>query len=57
VAPPTLVFGWWATAEKYQQRSGCKEAIMCEVSMDFSVGGGFTQEMQLAVHGATYDFL
>ncbi len=36
-APRPLVFSYWAQAEKYQQWSGCKDAIGCEVVMDFRV--------------------
>jgi uncharacterized protein YndB with AHSA1/START domain len=50
-APRAQVFGWWANAEKLQQWSRCKEAIACEVQMDFRVGGSFTQTMRLMVHG------
>jgi uncharacterized protein YndB with AHSA1/START domain len=51
-APRQLVFGWWTKAEKLQQWSGCKEATKCEIKMDFRVGGGFTQVMQLVTpHG------
>lgn len=55
-APRPLVFSWWATAEKYQQWSGCKEATRCEVVMDFRVGGSFVQKMQIAAHGETCEF-
>lgn len=34
-----------------QQWSGCKEATHCEIQMDFRVGGGFTQKMQIAGKG------
>jgi uncharacterized protein YndB with AHSA1/START domain len=47
-APRTVVFGWWSTAEKLQQWSGCKDAVRCEVEMDFRTGGSFTQKMQIA---------
>ena len=56
VAPRAEVFNWWAHAEKLQQWSGCKEAIGCEVVMDFRVGGSFTQKMQIAVAGGTCEF-
>jgi uncharacterized protein YndB with AHSA1/START domain len=55
-APRAEVFNWWAQAEKLQQWSGCKEAIGCEVIMDFRVGGSFTQKMQIAVAGGTCEF-
>ena len=59
-APRPVVFGWWAQAEKLRQWSGCKDATKCEIEMDFRVGGGFTQKMQIAGAGdftftATYD--
>jgi uncharacterized protein YndB with AHSA1/START domain len=45
------VFRWWANAEKLQQWSGCKEATSCEITMDFRVGGSFTQTMHIAGAG------
>ena len=59
-APRPLVFGWWTKAEKLQQWSGCRDAIKCEITMDFRVGGSFTQRMQIAGAGefsltGTYD--
>ena len=59
-APRPIVFSWWSSGEKLQQWSGCKEATHCEVQMDFRVGGGFTQKMQIGEKGsftisATYD--
>jgi len=50
-APRPAVFDWWSKAEKLQQWSGCKEATLCEVKMDFRIGGGFTQKMQIADKG------
>jgi len=50
-APREVVFGWWASAEKLQQWSGCKETTKCEVSMDFRAGGSFTQKMHIAGAG------
>ncbi len=50
-APRELVFSWWADGEKMQQWSGCKEATRCEIHMDFRVGGGFTQKMQIGGKG------
>ena len=50
-APRELVFSWWTEGEKMQQWSGCKEAARCEVQMDFRVGGGFTQKMQIRGKG------
>lgn len=55
-APRPLVFSFWTTAEKYRQWSGCKEAIGCEVVMDFRVGGSFTQKMQVVVDGVEGEF-
>jgi uncharacterized protein YndB with AHSA1/START domain len=59
-APRPVVFSWWSSAEKLQQWSGCKEAVSCEIQMDFRVGGGFTQKMNIGGKGdysmtATYD--
>ena len=50
-APRQRVFGWWTQAEKLQQWSGCKDAVRCEVEMDFRAGGSFTQKMQIAGAG------
>jgi uncharacterized protein YndB with AHSA1/START domain len=50
-APRDVVFSWWTDGEKMQQWSGCKEATRCEIQMDFRVGGGFTQKMQIAGKG------
>jgi uncharacterized protein YndB with AHSA1/START domain len=50
-APRELVFRWWTDGEKMQQWSGCKEATRCEIQMDFRVGGGFTQKMQIGGKG------
>jgi uncharacterized protein YndB with AHSA1/START domain len=50
-APRELVFSWWTEGAKMQQWSGCKEATRCEIRMDFRVGGGFTQKMQIAGKG------
>lgn len=41
------VFGWWTKAEKLQQWSGCEGATSCKITMDFRVGGTFTQTMQI----------
>jgi uncharacterized protein YndB with AHSA1/START domain len=46
-APRSVVFGYWTRPEKLQQWSGCKGATKCEVTMDFRVGGTFTQKMQI----------
>ena len=50
-APREVVFGWWADAQKLAKWSGCKDATKCEIEMDFRVGGGFTQKMQIAGAG------
>jgi uncharacterized protein YndB with AHSA1/START domain len=50
-APRRLVYGWWTQAEKLHQWSGCKDCTRCEIEMDFRVGGGFTQKMQIAAAG------
>jgi len=50
-APRALVFSWWTEGEKMQQWSGCKEATRCEIQMDFRVGGGFTQKMEIGQKG------
>jgi len=55
-APRHLVFGWWSQAEKLQQWTGCKDAIKCDIDMDFRVGGMFTQKMQIATPDGTCDF-
>jgi uncharacterized protein YndB with AHSA1/START domain len=55
-APRPLVFSFWTKAEKLEQWSTCKEAVKCEVVMDFRVGGSFTQKMTLAVHGETCEY-
>jgi uncharacterized protein YndB with AHSA1/START domain len=47
-APRERVFDWWKQPEKLRRWSGCKEATQCEVEMDFRVGGGFIQTMQIA---------
>jgi uncharacterized protein YndB with AHSA1/START domain len=44
-APRPVVFGWWSSADKLQQWSGCAESTKCEVTMDFRVGGSFTQKL------------
>ena len=50
-APRAVIFSWWSQAEKLQQWSGCKDATSCEIAMDFRIGGGFTQRMQIAGAG------
>jgi uncharacterized protein YndB with AHSA1/START domain len=53
-APRESVFRWWSQAEMLQQWSGCKDATSCEVEMDFRVGGGFRQTMQIAGAGTPF---
>jgi len=55
-APRAEVFGWWASAEKLQQWSRCRDAVSCEVVMDFRVGGSFTQKMTIAIEGRNCQF-
>jgi uncharacterized protein YndB with AHSA1/START domain len=50
-APRNLVFSWWTQAERLQQWSGCKDATRCEITMDFRVGGSFTQKMTITGAG------
>jgi uncharacterized protein YndB with AHSA1/START domain len=50
-APRDIVFSFWSTAERLQQWSGCKEALRCDIEMDFRPGGSFTQKMQIAACG------
>lgn len=51
-APRERVFAWWTSAEKMQQWSSCKEATACEITMDFRVGGKFTNTME--IHGSKH---
>jgi uncharacterized protein YndB with AHSA1/START domain len=55
-APRALVFSFWTKAETLRQWSGCKEAIACEVAMDFRVGGTFIQKMRIATPDGACDF-
>jgi uncharacterized protein YndB with AHSA1/START domain len=50
-APRTEIFSWWTTAEKLRQWSGCQGATKCEVTMDFRVGGSYTQKMFITGRG------
>lgn len=50
-ASRSVVFDWWTKAEKLQRWSGCQAATRCEITMDFRVGGSFTQKMQIAGAG------
>src|SRR5262249_58307003 len=56
-APREMVFRFWSEAEKMQKWSGCKDCTRCEIEMDFCVGGGFTQKMQIhPMGGGTHEF-
>lgn len=46
-APRQLVFSFWTQADKLQEWSGCEKTRKCEITMDFRVGGSFTQKMQI----------
>jgi uncharacterized protein YndB with AHSA1/START domain len=46
-APRETVFEWWSSAAKLQQWFRCKAATGNEITMDFRVGGSFTQKMQI----------
>lgn len=48
-APRPIVFGWWSTAEKVRQWSGCEAATNCEVTMDFRVNIGLKLTLQQSV--------
>jgi len=50
-APRGVVFAWWTRAENLRQWSGCKDAVNCEFEVDFRVGGGFRQTMQIGDKG------
>jgi uncharacterized protein YndB with AHSA1/START domain len=50
-APRPLVFSFWTSSEKMQQWSSCKQALRCEVAMDFRVGGSFTHTMEISGAG------
>ncbi len=52
-APRPVVFSFWTSGEKMQQWSTCKEALRCEVTMDFRVGGSFTHLMELPMGAFT----
>jgi uncharacterized protein YndB with AHSA1/START domain len=46
-APRERVFAAWKTPELMQRWSGCKETAKVEITMDFRVGGSFTQTMDI----------
>lgn len=50
-APRAEIFSWWTTAEKLRQWSGCQGATKCEVTMDFRLGGSYTQKMFITGRG------
>jgi len=41
------VFAAWKTPELMQRWSGCKETAKAVITMDFRVGGSFTQKMDI----------
>jgi uncharacterized protein YndB with AHSA1/START domain len=46
-APRERVFLAWKSPELMQRWSGCKETAQVEITMDFRVGGSFTQKMDI----------
>jgi uncharacterized protein YndB with AHSA1/START domain len=46
-APRERVFAAWSQADALQRWSGCKDTTKMECTMDFRVGGGFTQRMNI----------
>jgi uncharacterized protein YndB with AHSA1/START domain len=50
-APRERVFAAWKTPELLRQWSGCKETAKVEITMDFRVGGSFTQKMDITGAG------
>jgi|SRR5271154_6927500 len=50
-APRERVFAAWKTPEQLRQWSGCKETAKVEITMDFRVGGSFTQKMDITGAG------
>jgi uncharacterized protein YndB with AHSA1/START domain len=46
-APRERVFEAWTRPELLQQWSGCKDTTKLECTMDFRVGGAFTQKMSI----------
>src|ERR1700722_15958060 len=46
-APRERVFLAWKSPELMQRWSGCKETSKVEITVDFRVGGSFTQKMDI----------
>jgi uncharacterized protein YndB with AHSA1/START domain len=46
-APRERVFAAWSQADALQRWSGCKDTTKMECTMDFRVGGSFTQKMSI----------
>jgi uncharacterized protein YndB with AHSA1/START domain len=46
-APRERVFAAWSQADALQRWSGCKDTTKLECTMDFRVGGSFTQKMNI----------
>jgi uncharacterized protein YndB with AHSA1/START domain len=46
-APRERVFAAWKSPDLMQRWSGCKETAKVEITMDFRVGGSFTQKMDI----------
>jgi uncharacterized protein YndB with AHSA1/START domain len=46
-APRERVFEAWKRPDLMQRWSGCKETAKVEITMDFRVGGSFTQKMDI----------
>ena len=46
-APRERVFEAWKRPELIERWSGCKETAKVEITMDFRVGGSFTQKMDI----------
>jgi uncharacterized protein YndB with AHSA1/START domain len=46
-APRERVFAAWSQADALQRWSGCKDTTRVECTMDFRVGGVFTQKMNI----------
>jgi uncharacterized protein YndB with AHSA1/START domain len=49
-APRERVFEAWKRPDLLERWSGCKDAAKVAITMDFRVGGSFTQKMD--IHGA-----
>jgi uncharacterized protein YndB with AHSA1/START domain len=46
-APRERVFDAWKRPDLIERWSGCKETAKVEITMDFRVGGSFTQKMDI----------